>query len=110
MCMQSYIGQTNSLPSYSHSRRKFKRQGNMVVEPGQELDRHAPAEALPSGMSCVFITNVRMVRLAKSSCAFCGVPVGLCSGPEAHGLLCMLAFVTMCSNSPRLDSMGKGFT
>jgi len=32
--------------------------------------KHEPAEALPSGMSCVFITSVRIRRRATSSIAF----------------------------------------
>ncbi len=34
------------------------------------LAKHKPAEALPSGMSCVFITSVRIRRRATSSIAF----------------------------------------
>jgi len=44
-----------------------------------KLGKHEPAEALPSGMSCVFITSVRIRRRATSSIAFCGVAIEQCS-------------------------------
>ncbi len=78
-CCRNNLNEENLLGSSCVSCTIHKLVLLLMYSSATSLAEYEPAEALPSGMSCVFITSVRIRRRATSSIAFLGAAIAQCS-------------------------------
>ena len=78
-CCRNNLNEENLLGSSCASCTIHKLVLLLMYSSATSLAEYEPAEALPSGMSCVFITSVRIRRRATSSIAFLGAAIAQCS-------------------------------